>query len=47
MEVEIGASNTVDAVLLAGVTFEEIVVTGQGVGKPKEIKLPFSIKANV
>jgi outer membrane receptor protein involved in Fe transport len=36
VEAEIGASNTLDVVLFAGVTFEEIVVTGQGVGIAKK-----------
>lgn len=32
IEVAIGASNVVDVTMYAGVTFDEIVVTGQGVG---------------
>jgi outer membrane receptor protein involved in Fe transport len=36
VEQPIGVSNTIDLVMLAGVTFDEIVVTGQGVGIEKK-----------
>ena len=43
-ELTIGASNTLDVTMSSGVTFDEIVVTGQGVGMERK-RLTWTVDA--